>query len=368
MKQNKIRVLHFIPGFLYGGIESLFMMWFNHIDKDQYDFELLLRTKEQNIELLDQYKEIGGTYHRLAVFSPKRLFTYIKSVKNFFKEHHDYDILHAHGGDPLVFYYAKKYGVKSIIYHSHTTSEGKADYKVIKSILRRFYDTLITHRAACSTLAANWLFGVRDDVTLIFNSVNIHKFKFNPATRQKYQEELNVGDKKIIISVGRLTYQKNFPFIIDIFDEVQRIREDVELWIVGNGPDEDLIKEMIASKNLNDKVKLLGRRSDVPQLLHASDLFLMPSHYEGLPVSIVEAQAAGVPSILSSVITQQVKVTDLVSYISLNESPYNWAQAVSEKLDHHYDKDMCYNKIVSSNFNIDNSIKILESLYSNIKQ
>ncbi|MFI3277527.1 MAG: glycosyltransferase [Rikenellaceae bacterium] len=368
MNQNKIRVLHFIPGFLYGGIESLFMMWFDKVDKCRYDFEILLRTKDQQIALLDQYNNLGGIHYRLAIFSPRYIFRYIKSVKKFFQDHHDYDIMHAHKGDPFVFYYAKKYGIKSIIYHSHTTAEGTEGYKLFKKLFRKVYDLFITQRVACSDLASQWLFPDHTDIVIIPNSVDVTLFKYDSEVRARYRKELNVESAKVIVSVGRLTYPKNHPFILDIIAELSKRESNTVLVIVGDGPDEPQIKELIKERSIEQRVIMLGRRSDVPQLLQAADLFLMPSHFEGLPVSIVESQAAGLPALLSDVITKQVQITDLVDYKSLNDSVHDWADQIETMLERGVDRKCYYNQVLSSDFNINNSIEKLERLYDNLLQ
>lgn len=362
---QKIRVLHFIPGFLYGGIESLFMMWNEKVDHSKFEFELLLRTKEHEISLLDEYSEKGGIYHRLTPFSLKQLFKYIKSVRSFFKEHRGYyDIMHAHGGDPFVFYNAKRYGVKKIIYHSHTTSDGQSKYQLTKKLLSKFYDQFLTQRVACSDLAAMWRFRDRDDVVIIPNSVDIDKFKFDESIRNRYRKDLNLEDQKVIISVGRLTYQKNHPLLLDIFEKLSQRRDDVVLLIVGDGPDKELIETLIEEKNLKEKVIMLGRRSDVPNLLQAADLFLMPSHYEGLPVTIVEAQASGLPALLSSVITKQVQITDLVEYLSFDDTTEVWSEKISTMIDNNTNRVDYYNTVLKTDFNIENSINKLEHIYN----
>ncbi len=366
MKNKKIKVLHFIPGFLFGGIESLFMMWNEKIDPSKFEFELLLRTKEQSIELLDEYAQRGGVYHRLAIFSPKRAFKYIKSVKSFFKEHNDYDIMHAHGADPFVFYYAKKYGIKNIILHAHTTSEGEAKYQLIKKIFKVLSMQLVTCRTACSTLAAEWMFPKRNDVVVIPNSVDIERFKFDDSIRQEYRQELGVENKKVVISVGRLTYQKNYPFVLDIFEQVAKRRDDTVLLIVGDGPDMEMIEGMIKDKGLEESVIMLGRRGDVPNLLQSADMFLMPSHYEGLGIVAIEAQTSGLPILLSTEVPKDVQITDLVQYMALTESAEAWSKKAIDMLKRNTDRAQYYDKVMNTDFNINNSIGMLEKLYTKL--
>ncbi len=365
---ERIKILHFIPGFLYGGVESLFMMWSEKIDHSKFEFELLLRTNEPEIELLNEYADRGGRYYRLEPFSPKHLFRYIKSVRSFFREHHDYHIMHAHGGDPFVLFYAKRYGIKCIIYHSHSSSYGESRYKFAKRVLNSYYNGYISQRMACSDFAAQWLFPDRADVVQIPNSVDIDRFKFNPDIRKQTRASLGLQEKLVIISVGRLTHQKNYPFIVDIFFHLSQVRDDAALVIVGDGPDKERIEGAIRERGLSERVSMMGRRNDVQNLLQMADLFLMPSHYEGLPVTIVEAQTSGLPSLLSDSITKQVQITNLVEYLSLNDSAKKWSDKIIDMVDRERDRSEYYYEVAKTDFNIDNSINKLSNCYIRCKE
>lgn len=134
---DMIRILRFIPGFLFGGIESSFLAHYSRFDKEKICLELLLRTQDDDIDTLGRYREMGGTYYRLKKLSPGGILSYIHSVREFFRLHHNYDILHAHGADPFVFYYAKKWGIRHIILHAHTTADSEGEkYKLLKKCLR----------------------------------------------------------------------------------------------------------------------------------------------------------------------------------------------------------------------------------------
>ena len=215
-----IKVLHYIPGFLYGGIESLFLDWYKRIDHKTVEFELLLRTQDDNAIALRQYREMNGKYYRL----PKKsnLKEYIKKVNLFFKKHHDYDIVHCHGVDSFVLAAAKRYGIKTIV-HSHTTqidgsllSPKNMFFTVDSWIGKHFF---ADYGFACSQLAANWMFGGmtfnRKKVIIIHNAIDTDKYRFNLDVRNKKRKELDIQDSFVIGHVGRMTPPKKpiFTFL-----------------------------------------------------------------------------------------------------------------------------------------------------------
>ena len=174
-----IKVLHYIPGFLYGGIESLYLEWYKRLDHSSVEFELLLRTQDDDSIALKQYRELNGKYYRLP--EEKNIFNYIIKVNQFFKYHHDYDIIHATIADSVVLSAAKKYGIKTIV-HSHTSQPindtffKKMFFSIDFYISKCFF---IDYAFACSKLAAQYMFGElvfkNKKVVLIHNAIEINK-------------------------------------------------------------------------------------------------------------------------------------------------------------------------------------------------
>lgn len=325
-----IKVLHYIPGFLYGGIESMYLGWFSHLDKDTVRFDLLIRTQDDDASALVKYRELGGTYYRLPRI--QNIIAFRKGVSTFFKQHHDYDILHTISAcDPFILSMAKKYGIKRIILHSHTAlSDGSMRNKFLAlygCIEKKLY---VDWAFACSELAAKWMFGgmtFKDKpVFIIRNAIDCERYVFNEEIRRTMRNQLGLNRKTVIGHIGRLTYPKNQFFLLDIFRSFKNLCANAVLMVVGDGPDDSKLREHAKRLGITNSVLFLGVRSDIPELLQAMDLFLLPSRYEGLPVTEIEAQAAGLPCLVSDKITKESEVTDLVCRLSIEQSPEEWSK------------------------------------------
>ena len=173
---------------------------------------------------------------------------------------------------------------------------------------------------ACSELAGIWMFGKRNVVSdkyyTIYNGVEVEKYLFDFDTRKQYREKLKLDGKFVIGNIGRFSYQKNHNFLIDVFSKLHKKYSDTVLVLIGTGEYETVIKEKVKTLNLWKSVIFLGHRDDVPQLLSAMDCLVMPSRFEGLPVTMVEAQMADLPCVVSGTITREAEFTSHVTYIS----------------------------------------------------
>lgn len=212
---------------------------------------------------------------------------------------------------------------RKIVVHSHN---GNTDKVKLHKLCKPFANCLIGDRVACSRLAADHMFGRNGTKALVIpNSIDVRKYTFNPAVRQAMREKLGLGDKLTVCHVGRLSRQKN-PFgVLDMFEALHRMHPNSVLLSVGTGELEKEFHEAIKAKGLEGAVMCLGVRSDVPEILQAADVFLLPSLYEGLPIALLEAQAAGLPCVVSDAITREVAVTNLVTYVSLETPAQDWA-------------------------------------------
>lgn len=206
-------------------------------------------------------------------------------------------------------------------------------HRLNKAILPRY----ATDYFACSKLAGEWLFPKsfleNDKVCLIHNALDLTKFLPSVTERDKVREELGIADKVVVGHVGRFEEQKNHQFLIDIFYELSKEREDAVLLLIGEGPLREEIEEKVKQYGLKEKVRFLGVRSDVPRLWKAMDMFLFPSLFEGLPIVALEAQASGVYSIMADSITSEVKITDDVKFISLNQDAKYWKNEILKNMD-----------------------------------
>ena len=201
-----------------------------------------------------------------------------------------------------------------------------------------------------------------DEWVMINNGIITDKFIFNKTTREEVRREFGLRDEEFaIVNVGRLANQKNHFFLIEIFDEILKMKPNSKLILVGTGPDKEKIIDVVRKKKIVDRVIMTGVRSDVDRILQGMDLFLMPSLYEGLPGAVIEAQGSSLPCLLSDTITSEVAITDLVKYISLGNSAKEWANLALQMRD--IPRRNTKNEIVRAGFDMSAIAKKLEGFY-----
>ena len=197
------------------------------------------------------------------------------------------------------------------------------------------------------------------------NAIDAKKFIYNEEVRKQKRVELGVEDKFVIGHVGRFNLQKNHEFLVKRFADFAKTNEDAVLVLIGNGELQEKIKEMAKEYGIETKVKFLGLREDIPQLLQAMDLFLFPSLFEGLPVTLVEAQAAGLPCVISDMITDEIMITDQISKVSLSGNTSLWNQEIAK---YRYSKRKnTIEDIIEHGFDIEKNARWLEEFYTNGK-
>ncbi len=243
------------------------------------------------------------------------------------------DAIHAHTYFDSAFVVAIAWmsGVKVRIAHSHTAM-AHLEKRLVKKIKWMFARLLLylfaTHKLACSEVAGKALFGSQK-FTIVPNGINLPEFAYRTATRNALRKKLGIPEDVFVIGhVGRLDKPKNHAFLIDIFKSFLRINPDSRLVLIGSGKLKGAIEEKIASLRLERQVILLGDRGDIKDLLNIFDYFVFPSIYEGLPVSLIEAQANGLTVLVSDTVSHEIKVSDAVQFLSLKESAEEWASHI----------------------------------------
>ena len=243
-------------------------------------------------------------------------------------------ILHFNGGTPTGFFHmfgAKLGGVKWITFHSHSGGFDNKEFlkRIANRICRPLLKFVVSDYWACSTLAAEYSFPKRvfkNNAYYYFpNAIDLEKYKYNSNERQIIRKKLNVQERFVVGHAGRFEYPKNHEFLIDIFEKIYEKNNKAILLLFGNGSLEDEIKSIVSKKNMEDCVRFCGLSYEMEKMYQAMDVLLMPSHFEGLPVAGVEAQASGLPVIFSDVITREVAVSPYVEYVSLDETANDWA-------------------------------------------
>ena len=368
-KEEPIRVAHIIGKWLGGGVEAVVMNYYRHIDRTKIQFDFLCDEDSTNIPY-EEIEQLGG---RVILIPPyQKVFKYQKELIRIFKEN-NYKIVHSHINTLSVFPLraAKKAGVKVRIAHSHSTTNKKEWKKnLLKQMLRPFSKAYATDYMCCSELAGRWLFGDKaydsGQVYLLNNAIDLDKFKYNESLRKEKRKELNIKDDTLVIGhIGRFVAQKNHIFLIDIFNEVHKKNSNSLLLLVGQGPLKEEIKNKVKELKLDDSVRFLGQRNDVNELYQAFDVFCLPSLYEGLPVVGVEAQASGLLCILSNAMTKETKVLDITKFMSLNNTPEEWADSILDDVKR-YKRIDTSKEMTAKNFNIKEEAKKLEKYYLNL--
>lgn len=313
VQKKPIIVAQIMGKWVGGGVESVIMNYYRHLDRSKVQFDFICDEDSTRIPY-DEIKKLGGRVFLVPKY--QNLPKYLKVLEKLFKEN-QYRIVHSNINTLSVFplYAAKKAGVPIRISHSHSTSNPK-EWKrnLIKNILRPFSKRYATDYFACSEVAGRYLFGNksfdRGKVKIIHNAIDVEKFKFDEVARKKLRKEFGIKDSTIVIGhVGRFVQQKNHTFLVDVFKEYHKKNPDSKLLLVGSGPLEDEIKKKVEKLGLKNSVLFLGQRDDINKLYSAMDVFCLPSLYEGLPVVGVEAQAAGLPCVFSDKITNDTVIT-----------------------------------------------------------
>ena len=355
-----IRILQIVSSLNQGsGVLQVVLNWHRNIDKTKIQFDYLYFT-ETPVNCKNEIENLDGRYYKLPYPSFLKPWIFIKAVKDFFKTH-KYNIIHSHVIHLSFFFYpiAKLYGVKNIIHHSHTT---KLSDKFLNGLRNKFLfffvRPFITKKLACSNLAGNFLF--KKNYTVINNGIDTEKFKFNQEVRNKMRKELNIENNFVVGNVGRFEIQKNYPFLIEIFNEIYKQDKNSVLLLVGDGSLRKQIEKQVQSLKLTNSVKFLGMMKDVINVYQVIDILVMPSFYEGLPVVGVEAQAAGLPCLFADTISKDILICNS-KQLSLNLSAKLWADEILKYK--HFIREDESGTIKKKSFDIKETAKKIQNIY-----
>ena len=355
----------------YGGQESFVMNLINNMNLKGLHIDLLTPYYCDNVIYKRTINGIGGEVFTFELdFKPgNSRFNICKYLDAFFKNH-SYDVVHVHSGSisilGLFSYYAKKNGAKKVIVHSHCSVE---KITIKNKLLRTIFSTIMKNNVdvyfACSKLAAEAKFTdsiVNNSVRIIKNGVNVHKFSYDEIKRDLIRRKLRYKHNDFVVgNVGRFSYQKNQDFLIDVFHNLWRMNPNARLLLIGNGELKEKITEKINELKLDAYVNFTGNVDNVNDYMQAMDCFVLPSRYEGLPIVGVEAQAAGLPCFFSKNITEELNVTKLANFISLDDGSEKWAKCIA---DFKYGRrELMVEDITSCGFNVETQAEEIRSLY-----
>lgn len=364
-----IKVLEIVSELASGGVENLLLNYFTENDVFK-DFTIEFLSYSDKGIVKDKLEKQGFTVYTAT---PKR-----KSLRKFYKETKNviekgnYDIVHVHQNHmsfiPLKI--AKKCGVKNRIVHSHNNKIGHESWSkaLINRCLRKLCFIYANNYWACGKRAGEWLYGVncKKNVFIMPNAVSGNKYRLISEERiSAIRESYGIEKKNVIIQVGRLVSEKNQLFSLQILKEIIKENKEYELLFVGDGPDRDLLEKKVIGEGLTDYCKFLGNISNVTEIYSIANVLLLPSLFEGLPVTIIESQFMGIPSIISNNVTEEVLITNLVKQLPLDNVSL-WKDLVLSldinSIKNEYDKNR--NIMNSSVYEIQNARLLLKEKYS----
>ena len=333
-----IRVLHVIGIMNRGGAETMIMNLYRHIDRSKVQFDFVENSREP-AAFDEEILSLGGRIYRCPHYNGKNHFTYVKWWNDFFKAHpKEYPIVHGHLGSTASIYLsvAKKYGAYAIA-HSHSSGTDHSLHAKLYQIMSYNTRNVADYFFACSEVAGKDRFGSKvvsgDHYAVLNNAIDVNRFSYNPSVRNAVRDELGIGQIQLVVGhIGRYTKEKNHEFILKIFSELKKMDSNARLLMVGDGTLRTHIMQMAEQASLSSDVIFTGVRSDVERLVQAMDVFVLPSLYEGLPVTMMEAQTAGLPCIISDKVPSECILTEgLVDIMTLSASPEAWAEKILAK-------------------------------------
>ena len=362
------RVLIFAPTAPTSGITQYILNMLSAFDTDEIKFDILSFKNHR----LKAWCEANGTEYFEFDLSPyKQRKAYMAYLKNVFSR--DYDVIHYHLSsisELSIFKYAKKKG-RRIIVHSHNTFTDvpsrlrRLVFGHLHKALRVFANRYSDVKCACSVPAAKWMFGNKAKNAIIMNNaIDVYKFKYNEDFRKELREKYGITQKHVIGHAGRFSIQKNQSFLLDAFKALSEAERDCALVLIGNGELVNSAKQKAKDLGLEQSVTFIDFQEDIYKYYSLFDLFVMPSLFEGLPITLVEAQANGLSSLVSDAITKESDLTGLVEFYPLSDGYENWAKKISEKLKN-VERVDAFNSLCEKGFSLEGQAKVLYDLYFN---
>lgn len=346
------KILHYVSIMNRAGEETFIMNVFRTIDLSKFMFDFLVCSNEEG-DYDAEIKQLGGKIIHINYDNTKKP---LKRIRNAFllynllkRNSKDYTTFHIHtqhAMDALLDSLAAKIaGFNKVIVHSHSTQT--LFHRRAHLLCRPVLNYLPIYRFACSDMAGKWLFGKNGKYEIINNGIITSMYMFNPIIRNRVRKNEGWDSYTVIGHVGSFTYPKNHSFILDVFCKYLQYNPKALLVLVGKGELLGKVKTKAENLGINSKIVFLGGRNDVNELYSAFDALLFPSHYEGLPVTLVEAQAAGLPCLISDSITDEINISPSISRMSLEYTDEKWALQLK--------------KILTTNKRLDNRINIIKS-------
>lgn len=347
------------------GISGVIINYCKYINLDKFNITIMA-----GIPVSEQYKEFAKNnkinIKILASYEKNRI-KYLYQLFKAFKQE-KFNIVHIHGNSAncaIELFLAFLTKVKVRIMHIHNT---RNNHPILHKIIYPFFNLVCTDRFACGEKAGSWIYG-KYDFTIIPNGFDTKKFIFDNESRIRVRKELKINDKIVIGHIGRINYQKNQEYLLDIFNEVAKKNKDTILLLVGTGPDYEKIKDLISIHPYKDRIILYGESNDTASIYSAMDIFVLPSRFEGLPIVLLEAQISGLPCIVSDKVTKELDFGN-IKWCSIEDSPQKWAKVILNQKINTNERIKVYDEKINiiKKYQIEDNVKQLENIYLNLVQ
>lgn len=355
-----LRILHIVTDMNRGGLETMLMNYYRAIDKKKLQFDFLTH-RSYKADYDDEIIKMGGIIYHLPRLNPISRH-YKKVLNDFFDKHKEYQVIHVHQDcmSSVILKVAKKHGVTVRIAHSHSSNQTKDAKYLIKLFYKQFILKYATHLMACGEDAGKWMFKGAE-FKVLNNAIKSLDYSYDTKKRDRMRREFKIGRDELVIGhVGNFSLPKNHTFLLDIFYEIQK-EIKTKLILVGDGSLRDEIVKKIERLGIKEKVILTGVRGDVAYLLQGMDVFIFPSLYEGLPVTLIEAQASGIPCIISDKVSIECKKTNLIHQLKLEDDAKVWADTAIDLSK--IERKNTMNDIINSGYDIDKNARLLTEIY-----
>lgn len=359
-----IRVLQVYPQINNAGTERVIFNLYENIDTSLVQFDFLV---ERPGEMDEKIRDMGGVLYYIDEESKSE---YYKQLISFFRDHPEYKVVHTHthGRMGIVLRAAKKCGIPCRIAHSHNArNDLPKSAAFIKGLTSIPMELAATHFFACSYNAAKWLFPHRiKDCKVLYNGIKLGEYLYSVESRKRIRTQLKIGDKDfVMIHVGRFAEQKNHEFLVKILKEYAALdQSNWKMILVGEGPLEDTIKKQVDNAGLSEHIVFLGSRRDVNQLYSATDLFLFPSLHEGLGIVVIEAQASGLPCIVSDAVPPEADLKlNLITTLRLTQPLEEWVNAIRTRSQSVREREQLADAVLNSEYNIKKIAAKMQQFY-----
>ena len=369
-----IKVLEVVNGFGYGGIRACIQNYSTYINKEEFEVHIYVFGAE-NSPFQSQMEAIGCKlfFDPVNDISSNNIVRFVRKLTTFIRNG-KYDVVHAHCNlsSAWITLSAVLAGARVRLSHSHSTSHfSGCFFQNLWSLFRRFIiSCTATHKLACGKLAGEAMYGNNANFIILQNGINVNRFlNYDKEKVENLRKQFNIAEGvRVYANVTRMDPPKNHLFAIEVFNEIHKI-EPTSVFIYGGvipimDSTEEQVKNKIKDYGLEPWTRFIGPFMEIEILYHLSDLWIYSSSFEGLPFGPVELQASSVPTLVSDVITSDIDLgLGLVHFMSLNESPYKWAQKASHIKKQSIDKDTIMSSFIRHEFDILQSVKELENIY-----